>query len=324
MPLNKSVMRVKIYGSRGSLPIFNNASLKYGGNTTCLRIFNNHIPENTALVLDAGSGFLAMGHDVLTKEDNIEEILTFFTHWHHDHILGLFHSPVLFIKKYKMRMFGPKEYNNGPREMMENMMTPPYFPIDIRAVRGHFRYHDIVFPGKEVILLHKKGVKMMDVEKFEDLELEKDATIKIKKIHYPISEFLVVKTCKTVHPNLTLSYRFEDKSTGKVFVFLTDHENQDGIPAPLVEHLEGAHLLIADCQYTRKKYDTFTAGYGHATADYVVKLAKHAGIKKVGLTHHDPNSTDADIDEIVAEARKFANDEEMKIFACADFMDVNI
>jgi len=316
-------MRIKIYGSRGSLPIFNNSSLKYGGNTTCLRLFNNKIPENAAVVIDAGSGFLAMGHDILSKGENVDEIVTFFTHWHHDHILGLFHSPVLFIKKYKMRLLGPKENHKGPKEMMINMMTPPYFPIDIRAVKGHFKYHDFVFPGREVTLIHKKGIKVIDIDKYEKLEHAEEPMVKLKKAYYPLKECITVKTCKTAHPDLTLSYRFEDMSTGKVFVFLTDHENQDGVPFALTEHLKGADLLIADCQYTRKKYEASSAGFGHATPDYVMRLAKQTGIKKIGLTHHDPNSTDKDIDEIVEEARKLADDG-THVFACADFMDVNV
>lgn len=316
-------MRIKIYGSRGSLPIFNNSSLKYGGNTTCLRLFNNKIPDTAAVVIDAGSGFLAMGHDILTKSDTIDEIVTFFTHWHHDHILGLFHSPVLFIKKYKMRLLGPKEHNNGPKEMMENMMTPPYFPIDIRAVKGNFKYHDFIFPGREVTLIHKKGIKVIDIDKFEMLEHAEEPIVKIKKAYYSLREFISVKTCKTAHPDLTLSYRFEDLSTGKVFVFLTDHENQDGVPNTLLEHLKGASLLIADCQYTREKYDATSAGFGHATPDYIIKLAKLAGVKKVGLTHHDPTSTDSDIDKIVENARKLAGDD-ISVFACADFMDVTV
>lgn len=317
-------MKLKIYGCRGSLPIFNSNSLKYGGNTTCLRIFNSHIPENTALTIDAGSGFLALGHDILKNEDKITEIFSLFSHWHHDHILGLFHSPVLFIKKYKMHLIGPRQNDVGPKEMLESMMCPPYFPIDIRDVRGHFKYTDIKFPGREVILIHKLGIKIITAEELFHIENSLNQVIKIKNKKIPLTEFLVVKTIKTKHPDLTVSFRFEDRSTGKVFVFLTDHENQDGIPNNMLNHLYNADFLIVDCQYNREKYDKYTAGYGHSTPDYVAKLAQKASVKKMGITHHDPSSSDKDIDLMVEDVKSYINGSGIKVMACADFMEINL
>lgn len=317
-------MQLKIYGTRGSLPIFNEKSLKYGGNTTCVRFFNKNLPHNSALCIDAGSGFLSMGNDILEQEPEINKIITLFTHWHHDHTIGLFHSPVLFIQKYFMHLIGPLDNGVGPQQMMENMMTPPYFPIDIREVRGHFKYNDLKYAGHEIVLLHKKGVKLISAEKLLKIENSTDEKlIKIKKTHHPLSEFLVIKTYKSLHGGLTLSYRIEDRSTGKVFVMLTDHENQDGIPPKLIEHLQDADLLIMDCQYTREKYEKMCAGYGHSTPDFVIRLATLANVKKVGLTHHDPMSTDDMIDAILEEAKSYIpKDSNLKVFACSDYMDV--
>lgn len=313
-----------MYGTRGSIPIFNESSLKYGGNTTCLRIFNKHIPSHVALTIDAGSGYLSMGHDIITKEPDIREIVTLFTHWHHDHILGLFHSPVLFIKKYKMRMFGPLDSGIGPKQMMENMMKPPYFPINIKEVRGHFKYHNIEFPGREVILFHKQGIKVIKTEKYETELLSSSPHFKIKKVAYPIHEFLVVKTLRTYHPGFTISYRFEDMETGKIFVLLTDHENQDAIPLTLEKHVSNADVMVVDCQYSREKYDKQSVGYGHATPDYVVNLAQKGNVKAIGLTHHDPTSRDEDIDSILQEAKNLISGSGLKVFSCSDLMDINV
>jgi len=299
-------------------------SLKYGGNTTCLRVFNNNLPNGSALCLDAGSGYLALGQDILKNEPDVSKIITLFSHWHHDHIIGLFHSPLLFIKKYFMHLIGPEDKGVGPKQMLETMMTPPYFPIDIREVRGHFKFNPIQFPGREVILLHNEGVKVMNNEKFEALESSMSPYISIKKVRYPISECLVIKTMKAKHPDLTISYRIEDRTKNKTMVFLTDHENQDGIPQNVIAHLKGADLLVMDCQYSRAKYDSMTAGFGHATPDYVIKLAKLAGIKKVGLIHHDPMSNDEGVEAIVEEARShLAPEDGIDVFACADFMDIS-
>jgi len=130
----------------------------------------------------------------------------------------------------------------------------------------------------------------------------------------------------TDHPENTISFRFEERPTGKVFVFLTDEENRDGLPLDLRRHVSGANLLIQDAQYDREKYDTRTAGFGHGTPDYVIRLAKMCGVTRVGLTHHDPLSTDADIQSILAEAQAQlgSEDEQIEIFACKDSSQLEV
>jgi len=62
--------------------------------------------------------------------------------------------------------------------------------------------------------------------------------------------------------------------------------------------IEGADLLIHDAQYTAAEYLS-KVGWGHSSTEFVVKLAKHAYVKHVVLTHHDPLRTDEALDGIV-------------------------
>lgn len=313
-----------MYGTRGSIPIFNESSLRYGGNTTCVRIYNDNIPSHIALIIDAGSGFLAMGEEILRNEPNITEIVTLFTHWHHDHILGLFHSPVLFIEKYIMRLFGPKDNGIGPKEMMENMMCPPFFPVHINDVKGHFSYHDIEEAGRDVTLFHKKGITTISNTEFEQIKKMLNPVVELNCTSYPLKDFFVIKTMQTNHPGMTVSYRFEDMKTNKVFVLLTDHENQNELPQALEDHISNANLMVVDCQYPREKYDNHSIGYGHSTPDYVVELAKKTNIKQLGLTHHDPHSKDSDIDNLLNRAKEHALGSNINVFSCSDFMEIRI
>ncbi len=136
----------------------------------------------------------------------------------------------------------------------------------------------------------------------------------------------------TNHPEYAISYRFEERPTGKVFVFVTDHENEDGIPADSITHLKGADLLAIDCQYSEKKYHAAvggTAGWGHGTPCYVARVAKLAGVKNLGLTHHDPPSSDEMIDGIVEDTRAAyqktgGEGGEIPIFGCYDYLEVPV
>jgi ribonuclease BN (tRNA processing enzyme) len=219
---------------------------------------------------------------------------------------------------------GPSENNIGPKEMMEDMMRPPYFPIDVREVRSKFEYINIDTPQAQVILIHPKAIQLIDLDVYETIEINDD-TIEIENELYPLNEFLVVKMHRAKHPDKTISFRFEDKKTGKVFVFLTDNENEDGFSGHLKKHVQGADLLIMDAQYSREKYIKHTVGYGHGTPDYAVRLAEKCAVKRLGLTHHDPTSEDTDVDQIMMEGIKAKSaDSDLQIFACADYMTVEI
>lgn len=318
-------MKVKLYGTRGSVPVFNPKSVRYGGNTTCLRIFSDHIGENCALVIDAGSGIIPMGDELLKEtKGQLKEVTLLFTHWHNDHTLGLFLSPITFIKTVKMKLLGPNENNIGPKEMMEDMMRPPYFPIDVREVRSKFEYYDIMMPQAQVLLLNKAGMTILDLDIYEKIELNNDM-VELNDELYPLNDFLVIKMHRAKHPDKTISYRFEDKKSGKIFVFLTDNENEDGFSGHLKKHVMNADLLIIDSQYSREKYNSFTVGFGHGTPDYAVRLAEFCKVKKVGFTHHDPMSDDSDIDKILQEGINARSEvSKLEIFACADYMEVEV
>jgi len=318
-------MKIKIFGTRGSVPISNSKSIRYGGNTTCLRLYDGSIPDDLALVIDAGTGFIPMGNEIMANNAK-DKIQIMFTHYHHDHTMGLFLSPLTFIKKFDIDLFGPLDNGVGCKEMMEHLMVQPYFPVDVRQVRSHFTYSGVNNPHSKILVIHKEGTKIVDLDHYE-LIMKHDEFVPIGKGKYPLSEFIVIKMHKTRHPEKTFSYRFETNQDGKVFVFLTDHENGDGIPISMVEHCKDADLMIIDCQYNRNQYDGGFSGYGHGTPDYVVRLAEKANVKQVGLTHHDPSSSDDDIDNLVKEAVGCLTPGKEKvpyIFACRDFMEIDI
>ena len=316
-------MRIKLYGTRGSVPIANSESVRFGGNTTCVRIMSECIPPRLVLGVDAGTGFVPMSYDIL-QEGELEEIFVLFTHYHHDHTQGLFLSPLMFMKNIKMKLCGPVEMKIGVKEAIADLMRPPYFPVHCKEVRSHIHYKNLEFPKTIVVFIHPQGgYKFMNLDDYERLA-NSDKFAPIGKGRYPINECLVITMYKSHHPEYTISYRFEEKPTGKVFVFLTDHENEDGVPNDFKNHLNGVDLLIMDAQYSRATYDARTSGFGHGTPDYCISIAETVEAKKLGLTHHDPDSKDSDIEDILREAKKKSNSGKIKIFSCADYQEIEV
>jgi len=334
----KETMKVTFYGTRGSVPIANPQSVVTGGNTTCLRIESQCLPKGTWLVVDAGSGFVPLCYAAL--KDGIKALQLLFTHYHWDHTQGLPLGPLTFIKPIPIHVWGTVDEGLGPRDILEVSMKRPVFPVDFSEVASHFFFHKIDHPNTHVILIHPEGgVKMMDVDQFEGFD-GKPLPIGKDGRKYPRSECLVVRMMKSYHPEKTISYRFEEGPTGKVFVILTDHENQDALSTGLKAFLKDADLLAMDSQYSRAKYENQTAGFGHGTPDYCVRVALEVGAKQLGLTHHDPASTDKQVEEILAEARRFFEEKvavlkeknpnkpipltTKNIFACRDYQTVTL
>ena len=314
-------MKVTLYGTAGSLAICRQDRIEHGGNTTSLRIESACIPAGMAVGTDAGTGYYALCRQLLME--GCTKFVTLFTHWHHDHTQGLLLVPPTYMKGIQMELFGPVEKGMGPKEVFETLMAPPFHPVDFIEQKSHFSFTKLEHPAGMVIVFHPQGgKKRVELHEFESLE-KSSGYISVGKGRYPIDECLVVRMMKATHPEQTISYRFEERPTGKVFVFLTDHENTDGISMSLRQHLTGAGLLIADAQYDEDTYHNRTAGFGHGTGKYVARLARSCGVKLVGLTHHDPGSSDEKIRQILAEARSEASDD-MQLFSCRDFQVIEL
>ncbi|MFM2357968.1 MAG: hypothetical protein RJA61_705 [Candidatus Parcubacteria bacterium] len=296
-------MKITFWGTRGSVPIFNIAAAKTGGNTTCVEVESDFLPKHTALAIDAGTGYLPFSTNAL--QHGVKEVHTIFSHHHHDHTQGFLLSPITFNKAIPVTCWGPVEAGMGPRDVFERLMAPPFFPVDFSQVASHLTMKPIKSPNTAVIVTHPTGgVTMLGVEQFERAQNGNAVLPFGQKGRFPKSECMVIRMFYSNHPERTICYRFEEP-TGKVFVFLTDHENQDAMSQAFKRHIGKADLLVMDSQYLRKTYDTVTAGFGHGTADFCVRTAFDTGAKKLGLTHHDPMSTDETVEKILEEGLAF-------------------
>jgi hypothetical protein len=109
------------------------------------------------------------------------------------------------------------------------------------------------------------------------------------------------------HPQGCLAFRF-DTSAGSI-VYATDNEPGDPkLDESLRRLAAGADIFINDAQFTPEQLATTRKGWGHSSWLEGVKIAAEAGVKNLVLFHHDPDSSDKNMDSILREARdKFSN-----------------
>lgn len=266
-------MRVRFWGTRGSIPKPGPTTLRYGGNTSCVEVRTD---DGTLVVVDAGSGIHALGLDIMQSGAGSRpgHLLIGHTHW--DHVQGFPFFAPFFVREGRWDVFAP----GGRFKQLENslaaLMSYDHHPITLDSLEAQVSYHDLT-----------------------------EGEFEIGKIRV-VTQYLH-------HPALTLGYRLE--ADGAALVYAADHEPHSLYPLrgdpgeqPIhhedqrhVRFLEAADLVIHDAQYTLDQFPG-KLGWGHSPAERAVDYAIAAGVKRLALYHHDPESDDDTLDAIVAKS----------------------
>jgi phosphoribosyl 1,2-cyclic phosphodiesterase len=259
-------VQIKFWGVRGSIPSGSKETVGIGGNTSCVEVRCG----NELIILDTGTGARNLGVSLMNKMPLKATIL--FSHVHWDHIQGFPFFGPFFIPGNEFRVFGGTSLPITIKEVLNQQMMPPNFPVKTDLFGSKISYHDVK-PG-EVI--------------------EGD--------HYKVT------LAPLFHPNGCYAYRIEHE--GKTFVFCTDCEHyEDRSNSNLIELCKDADALVYDAQYTDDEYYGLNGqfsrkGWGHSTMREGIKVAKAANVKKLVLFHHDPTHDDNFIKQIEAECRQ--------------------
>ena len=204
-------MKVKFYGTRGSIPVSGPEYLEFGGNTSCLKVTIKD--DNRIGILDAGTGIRLLGNELKAQEFKQEEIFIGFTHFHWDHIQGLpFFAPAFDPdQKLFIMALGKNRKIKDLKEIFTAQMSKKYFPLRLQQMGAQFLFAQPEMETNEV-----RGTS--------------------------------VSAIKHKHPGGAFSWRFERKN--KSFVFCTDIEHGDKFKKKLIDFCQGVDLLIHDAQYT--------------------------------------------------------------------------
>ena len=257
-------MKVKFYGTRGSIPVPGPEFDQFGGNTTCILVT---AAGGRIGILDAGSGIRALGNDLLEQghEQDIIPILLSHTHW--DHIQGFPFFKLAFDERRKLQILihGKDENTRNLKGVFAGQMQDEYFPIPLEAMGAQMNFEqpdlsDYIAPGGRKILASKHS-----------------------------------------HPGGAYGYRIEGIKNS--LVYCTDVEHEDGIDPKVVALSRNADLLIHDAQYTPEELKQ-KKGWGHSSWEQAVKVAEQACVKKLVLTHHDPEHDDDFITEMEQQCQR--------------------
>lgn len=126
--------RITVWGVRGSAPRPSPDCVEYGGNTVCTAL--EHMGHT--VILDAGTGLAPLGQALAArKEAGRLDIL--ISHFHMDHILGLYSFPPFFDPNMEIHLYG----GIGLARYLEMVVGPPFWPLGLRGFPAKVEFHEI-------------------------------------------------------------------------------------------------------------------------------------------------------------------------------------
>jgi phosphoribosyl 1,2-cyclic phosphodiesterase len=238
----------------------------YGGATTCLEIEG---ADSSFFILDMGSGLRELGNDAFRRmAGGHPRVFNFFmSHLHWDHIMGFpFFGPAFDPNSTIVIHSGHADAETALRRQQEEIS----FPVAFDWLRAKIEFK-VLEPGKPY------NIDGIDVEL-----MQQD------------------------HSHVSYAWKF--RKNGKTFVFSTDaeHRMEDVEDKKAFEaFFDKADLVVCDTMYSLAESITLKADWGHSSNVMAVNLCHGAGAKRLALFHHEPTSTDADIDRLYEESVRY-------------------
>lgn len=133
-------MRVRFWGTRGSIATPGPGTNYFGGNTSCVELTT---ADGDLLIFDCGTGAHRLAAELMNqgKKAINSNILLGHTHW--DHIQGFpFFSPA-FVKGNSVAIYGPEGSRGSLHHVLAGQMEFTYFPIELNQLPAAITYRDL-------------------------------------------------------------------------------------------------------------------------------------------------------------------------------------
>ena len=274
-------MRVRFWGTRGSIATPGPSTVRFGGNTACVEVITD---AGQRLVIDTGTGARTLGMALMREVPRPLKAAILLSHTHWDHIQGFPFFAPLFIPGNEFTICAPEGMSTSLADVLAGQMEFTYFPVELHQLPGKISFRELSEGAHEI-----EGVRVLTQYLNHPAlclgyRIEADGvSVAYLSDHEPFSETL---------------WR-ADATPGKIESILHPNDRRHA------EFMRGCDLVIHDTQYTPEEYLS-KKNWGHSTYEYAVEVAAAAGVRRLALIHHDPLHDDHRMDEIEELAQGYA------------------
>ena len=258
-------MRLRLWGTRGSVATPDAANSRYGGNTPCVEV---RADDGELLILDAGIGLHWLGDELMADGfgggKGNGHILLSHTHW--GHIQGIPFCLPMLISGNHFSIYGNGGSADSLADLLLEQMDSYYCPVP--------NFFD-----------DKIGA-LLSIQEIDEVEFDiGDTRVTTRRVNH-------------VPDTVCLGFRLENGES--TVAYIPDVEYLDeGHREPALALAAQADLLIHDAHHTVSEYAD-RRGCGHGCDSDAVEIARRAGARRLVLFHHHPDRTDDDIDALVS------------------------
>jgi phosphoribosyl 1,2-cyclic phosphodiesterase len=319
-------MRIRFWGTRGSLPVSMTAAAvrgkvvealtagrghrldtreaierfvddqlafavagTFGGDTSCVEI---RAGTREHVLCDLGTGARAFGNHVLARDGarTPNTFHVFMSHVHWDHIMGFPFFMPAYLPGNRVRIYGCHPFLE---EVFRRQNAAPCFPVDFARMEADIQFITLE-PEREY---HVAGLR--------------------------------VRAKRQRHSGDSYGYRVE--GAGQSVVYSTDSEHKMDDPsetAGFVDFFREADLVIFDSQYSLADAVSVKEDWGHSSNVVGVELCQMARAKHLCLFHHEPVFDDTMIGQVLQETRRLEEitrgDHQLRISVAYDGMEITL
>jgi len=276
-------MQITFWGVRGSYPVPGAATVRYGGQTSCVEARS---AAGEHVIVDAGTGMRALGNKLMREADGPGHYHVLLSHVHWDHIQGLpFFSPV-YVPGTKVSVYALLTAADELNGVIGGITRHEFFPMPLEAVPAQFDFQKVE-PG----------------------------------VDFDIGAFHVTPIALN-HPFGSVGYRLDCDGSSWAYVsdtapFTEVLHKQHFLAGPealseddrialgamreaLVRRLAGVDTVVYDTHFLPDEYKRFPH-YGHSTPDQALEICLEAKVRRLVLYHHAPTHSDDQMDKIAAD-----------------------
>jgi diguanylate cyclase (GGDEF)-like protein len=285
-------MKIRFWGTRGSIAAPGPHTAKFGGNTSCVEVRSD---DGTIIVLDCGTGARELGQHLVDTTSTPIGVNLLIGHTHWDHIQGFPFFQPAFAAETELNIYAPRGFQHNLEDSLAGQMQYSYFPVRLRELRSRIHFTEL-----------EEGFFRVG-----------DILVETQHLNHTAPTIAYRITCDGASMAYVTDHEPYWKPNGREFRHPGDQRH--------VAFLKGVDFVIHDAQYTEAEYaDKF--GWGHSSIEYATDVAIAAGVQRLALFHHDPERPDGELERLEngAQQRAAAAGSRLDVFAAAEGMTIEV